>query len=188
MLDGRGYEWKSDVWSLGCLLYELATLRSPFKSEGDNLYTLFKKISVRRLAQRPLRRARHSHSTHTRRTLVAHDAQRHCAHANAKYGILLRTRAPELSLPLATMASRYVKTARRHIPHVLHPDADVPATTVYATVCLVTYVAPCRLAGGNLSGVARLVLAGALQDGLVDDPGGWGRASVCMMAARNQAS
>ena len=46
VLDGRGYEWKSDVWSLGCLLYELATLRSPFKAEGDNLYTLFKKISV----------------------------------------------------------------------------------------------------------------------------------------------
>ena len=45
VLDGRGYEWKSDVWSLGCLLYELATLRSPFKAEGDNLYTLFKKIS-----------------------------------------------------------------------------------------------------------------------------------------------
>ena len=53
VLDGRGYEWKSDIWSLGCLLYELATLRSPFKAEGDNLYTLFKKISVGRFDALP---------------------------------------------------------------------------------------------------------------------------------------
>mmetsp|Transcript_24494 Transcript_24494/g.71625 ORF Transcript_24494/g.71625 Transcript_24494/m.71625 type:complete len:518 (-) Transcript_24494:173-1726(-) len=55
VLDGRGYEWKSDIWSLGCLLYELATLRSPFKSQGekDNLFSLFKKISVGKFAALP---------------------------------------------------------------------------------------------------------------------------------------
>ncbi len=53
VLDGRGYEWKSDVWSLGCLLYELAALRSPFKGEGDNLYTLFKKISAGKYEELP---------------------------------------------------------------------------------------------------------------------------------------
>ncbi|CAN0046273.1 unnamed protein product, partial [Choristocarpus tenellus] len=41
---GDGYDWKSDVWSLGCMLYELAMLRSPFKSEGLNIYRLFQKI------------------------------------------------------------------------------------------------------------------------------------------------
>ena len=53
VLDGRGYEWKSDVWSLGCLLYELAALRSPFKAAGDSLYTLFKKISSGQFAELP---------------------------------------------------------------------------------------------------------------------------------------
>ena len=45
VLRGGGYSWKTDVWSLGCILYELAMLRSPFKGEGLNLYSLFQKIS-----------------------------------------------------------------------------------------------------------------------------------------------
>lgn len=45
VLKGSGYDWKSDVWSLGCILYEFANLRSPFKSEGINLYELFQKIN-----------------------------------------------------------------------------------------------------------------------------------------------
>jgi NIMA (never in mitosis gene a)-related kinase len=45
VLRGDGYDFKSDVWSLGCMLYELTMLKSPFKSEGLNLYSLFQKIS-----------------------------------------------------------------------------------------------------------------------------------------------
>ena len=45
VLRGKGYAFKSDVWSLGCILYELAVLKSPFKEEGLSLYGLFQKIN-----------------------------------------------------------------------------------------------------------------------------------------------
>jgi NIMA (never in mitosis gene a)-related kinase len=45
VLLGQGYGFEADVWSLGCVLYELCRLRSPFKpAEGVNLYALFRKI------------------------------------------------------------------------------------------------------------------------------------------------
>ena len=47
VLSGNGYDWKSDVWSMGCIAYELATLRSPFKADDAkmSLYELFQTIS-----------------------------------------------------------------------------------------------------------------------------------------------
>lgn len=44
VLQGKGYDWKSDVWSLGCIAYELCMLRSPFRAddkENLSLYDLF---------------------------------------------------------------------------------------------------------------------------------------------------
>lgn len=49
---GAGYSWSSDVWSLGCVLYELAMLKSPFKEEGLNLVALFHKITAVRAPSR----------------------------------------------------------------------------------------------------------------------------------------
>ena len=51
---GRWAPLEEDVWSLGCVLYELAVLKSPFKAEGLDLYSLFQKISKGDYAPPPL--------------------------------------------------------------------------------------------------------------------------------------
>jgi NIMA (never in mitosis gene a)-related kinase len=47
VLQGNGYDFKSDVWSLGCITYEMCSLISPFKDEEKkmSLYDLFTKIN-----------------------------------------------------------------------------------------------------------------------------------------------
>ena len=45
VVKGDPYDWSSDVWSLGCLLYELCTLRSPFEMQGANLHAVFRRIT-----------------------------------------------------------------------------------------------------------------------------------------------
>jgi serine/threonine protein kinase len=44
LINGRPYDEKSDIWSIGCLLYELAALRPPF--DATNHLALAVKISA----------------------------------------------------------------------------------------------------------------------------------------------
>jgi len=53
VLHGQGYDFKSDVWSLGCLLYEFATLKSPFEAPNQTLYDIFKRINNGEFDQLP---------------------------------------------------------------------------------------------------------------------------------------
>ena len=43
-INNQPYDFKADVWSLGCVLYEMMAFKSPFYADGDNLYRLAKKI------------------------------------------------------------------------------------------------------------------------------------------------
>ena len=43
--NSNGYDFKCDNWSLGCVIYELITLRSPFQCEKLSLIDLFKKLN-----------------------------------------------------------------------------------------------------------------------------------------------
>jgi NIMA (never in mitosis gene a)-related kinase len=46
VIQGQIHDYKADIWSLGCILYELACLKSPFKEPGLNLPGLMKKITT----------------------------------------------------------------------------------------------------------------------------------------------
>ncbi|KRX05851.1 Protein kinase-like domain [Pseudocohnilembus persalinus] len=60
LLHGEGYDQKSDVWSLGCVTYELCEFKSPFRNENEklSLLSLFENITKGDFA--PINKARYS--------------------------------------------------------------------------------------------------------------------------------
>jgi len=44
VMAGSPYSYPADVWSLGCVVYELCNLISPFYERNSNLYLLHNKI------------------------------------------------------------------------------------------------------------------------------------------------
>ncbi len=36
------YDWRSDIWSLGCVIYEMLSLKPPFRAEG--MQGLYRKV------------------------------------------------------------------------------------------------------------------------------------------------
>ena len=42
VFESKPYSYKSDIWAIGCILYELCTLKKPF--EGNNLINLIENI------------------------------------------------------------------------------------------------------------------------------------------------
>ena len=53
IINEKAYDEKSDIWSLGCLIYELAALKPPF--EAANAYSLAMKINQGRISRIPSR-------------------------------------------------------------------------------------------------------------------------------------
>jgi len=51
IINEKEYDEKSDIWALGCLMYELAALRPPF--DGTNVCTLAIKINAGKFARIP---------------------------------------------------------------------------------------------------------------------------------------
>lgn len=59
MINEQRYNEKSDIWALGCIIYELCALRTPF--DATNQLALIEKIQRGRFERIPSRYSDHLH-------------------------------------------------------------------------------------------------------------------------------
>ena len=62
IINEKGYDERCDIWSLGCLIYELAALRPPF--EASNIVSLAMKINTGKFPRIPNKYRYHHHYHH----------------------------------------------------------------------------------------------------------------------------
>lgn len=137
MCERKPYCEKSDIWSLGCLLYELTTLKRAFS--GNTMPALMINILMGRFSPVPSRFSVHLCSL-IRSMLSQNPARRPTADAILKlpwmqpylqrYSDLMRKQLPEVRWPRASNASSFsADTMTLAMPPTLQPLAVPAAST-----------------------------------------------------------
>lgn len=144
MCENKPYCAKSDIWSLGCLLYELTTLKRAF--EGNNLTTLVVKILYGRVSPVPSRFSVHLRSL-IRSMMAQNPARRPTADAILKlpwmqpylhqYSELMRRQLPESNPAPARVSDGSACSADAMtlaMPPTVHPLRTTAAGSPIAAV------------------------------------------------------
>lgn len=142
MCENKPYSSKSDIWSLGCLLYELTTLKRAFN--GSTMPALVMNILMGRFSPVPTRFSVHLRSL-IRSMLAQNPARRPTADAILKlpwmqpyleqYSKLMQMHLPETCLPRASNGSASSADAMSLAMPPTIPPAPLP-TAGKSSACL----------------------------------------------------